>query len=473
MADQNELDQLATAELLRLQRQHRCLKLDLQGLLEEKSKRLKKQTQTINSLQLDCEKLRNEVKSLEGGTHARRNYSREKHLGSLQKQKTELQRVLQAERSNLWELEGHIKKMEKEIDALRRNEIPDNCYKDTIGKVQKSVVKLENRLDVVNKKCSDVLTENSKMRDAINHMLQDRSNFNDMWQSMVAEFNDGKKYIMDLIDQSTLAFDQREELSNKVQVLKDRNENDKIMHIQEMREMQRRLEHDAQLQKFYDTKGQRRLNPELEQRENDKKKAQKESFERQLFEYKDIIEKIKHIYSEQESGRLVAQFKRQEDENFALFNYVNELSHEVEVLNDSTQELVEEIERQKSEKIDKEVKMKTEAVDYLNSELFRIEQMVKSTKQNKCILCTRLQDLLKGIENIFKQLSCTDAPILSILSCKPFLTIHNVKLHIGVIERRINLVISTINIEDNSNKILAKKDRIPKFNLRESIKNKN
>lgn len=64
--------------------------------------------------------------------------------------------------------------MEKEIDALRRNEVPDNCYKDTICKVQKSVVKLENRLDVVNKKCSDVLTENSKMRDAINHMLQDR-----------------------------------------------------------------------------------------------------------------------------------------------------------------------------------------------------------------------------------------------------------------------------------------------------------
>lgn len=53
-----------------------------------------------------------------------------------------------------------------------------------------------------------------------------------MWQSMVTQFNDGKKYIMELIDQSTLAYDQREELYNKLQVLKDRNENDKIMHIQ-------------------------------------------------------------------------------------------------------------------------------------------------------------------------------------------------------------------------------------------------
>ena len=64
--------------------------------------------------------------------------------------------------------------IEKEIDALRKNEVPDSCYKDKICKVQKSVVKLENRLDVVNKKCSDVLTENCKLRDSINHMLQDR-----------------------------------------------------------------------------------------------------------------------------------------------------------------------------------------------------------------------------------------------------------------------------------------------------------
>lgn len=164
-----------------------------------------------------------------------------------------------------------------------------------------------------------------------------------MWQAMVTQFNDGKKLIMDLIDQSTVAFDQRQELCTKLSVLKDRNENDKVMHIQEMREMQRRLEHDAKLQKFFDIKGQKRLNPELEQRELDKKQNQKENYERQLFEYKEIIDRIKQLYGEDDPERLVAQFKRQEDENFALFNYVNELSHEVEVLNDTTQELTDEI----------------------------------------------------------------------------------------------------------------------------------
>lgn len=189
---------------------------------------------------------------------------------------------------------------------------------------------------------------------------------------MVTQFNEGKKYIMELIDQSTVAFDLREELCNKLQVLKDRSENDKIMHIQvpwlyfidlfeiykefrliskfslflqEMREMQRRLEHDGKLQKFFDIKGKKRINPELEQREANKKLALKENYERQLEEYHAIIDDIKELYAVEDIDSLTTQFKRQEEENFALFSYVNELSHEVETLNETTHELSEEIGR--------------------------------------------------------------------------------------------------------------------------------
>ena len=53
-----------------------------------------------------------------------------------------------------------------------------------------------------------------------------------MWQKMITQLNHGKKYIMDLIEQSTTAFDQREELCNKLQVLKERGQADKMTHVQ-------------------------------------------------------------------------------------------------------------------------------------------------------------------------------------------------------------------------------------------------
>ena len=79
-------------------------------------------------------------------------------------------------------------------------------------------------------------------------------------------------------------------------------------------------------------------------------------------------------------------------------------------------------------------------------------------------------DILLIFFFIFRQLSCDDAPILNVLCTNTSMTSHNVKLFIGVIEKRINIIISGINIEEASSKILAKRDRIPRFNVKESAK---
>lgn len=65
------------------------------------------------------------------------------------------------------------------------------------------------------------------------------------------------------------------------------------MFLQEMRELQRKLDHDAKLQQFLGVKGQHRVNTELEAREMNKKRQQLEEMENQLEQYNTIIEKIK------------------------------------------------------------------------------------------------------------------------------------------------------------------------------------
>jgi len=104
--------------------------------------------------------------------------------------------------------------------------------------------------------------------------------------------NYGKRHIMDLVEQATNAFDQREELCTKLQILKDRGQNDKQNHIQEMRELQRKLDHDFKLQEFLAIKGQQRLNTEQQEREADKRKKRLEDMERQYVEYDKIFQRI-------------------------------------------------------------------------------------------------------------------------------------------------------------------------------------
>lgn len=64
--------------------------------------------------------------------------------------------------------------LHKEIALIRDNEITESLYKETICEGRKNVVKLENRLDVITKRCGGVMAENAKLREIIDHMLQER-----------------------------------------------------------------------------------------------------------------------------------------------------------------------------------------------------------------------------------------------------------------------------------------------------------
>lgn len=58
-------------------------------------------------------------------------------------------------------------------------------------------------------KFNKIITENQKLRQEINHLLTERGRFNNMFQQVVGKLNSGKKVLMDLIEQSTNAYDKR------------------------------------------------------------------------------------------------------------------------------------------------------------------------------------------------------------------------------------------------------------------------
>lgn len=66
---------------------------------------------------------------------------------------------------------------------------------------------------------------------------------------------------------------------------------------------------------------------------------------------------------------------------------------------------------------------------------------------------------------------CDDAPVLTMMQ-KRLCSINNVKLFLGIIQKRTNQLITSIGATEQPSKILGK-DRVPKFNVRESAKSGN
>lgn len=102
-----------------------------------------------------------------------------------------------------------------------------------------------------------------------------------------------------------------------------------------MRELIRQLDRGSNLQDFLSVKGQRRLMNDLEKKEHQKRQQAKENLEKELLHYKETLVKVQELAEEEDISKLSAEFIKQEEENFALFNYVNELNYELETLADN------------------------------------------------------------------------------------------------------------------------------------------
>ena len=98
----------------------------------------------------------------------------------------------------------------------------DADSKEMVIKHNKLVSILENRLEVITKRFNTVVAENAKLRSEIDSLLKERAQFNTLWSKMMGQINAGKQVINDLIEQATIAFNQRDEELNKIHALRER-----------------------------------------------------------------------------------------------------------------------------------------------------------------------------------------------------------------------------------------------------------
>jgi len=58
-------------------------------------------------------------------------------------------------------------------------------------------------------KFNKVLTENARLRNEIDNLLVQRSQFNEAYKALTARLDESKQIMMDLIEQATAAYEQR------------------------------------------------------------------------------------------------------------------------------------------------------------------------------------------------------------------------------------------------------------------------
>ncbi|KAJ8957908.1 hypothetical protein NQ318_001905 [Aromia moschata] len=322
--------------------------------------------------------------------------------------------------------------MEDDIRRQRpKSSVTEQDYHQRLATGQNAIRTLQGRLDNAVKKFCGILTENKILREDIDHLLKE------------IDLNLGKKYMADLIDQSTTAFVQREEWCSKLEALKKRAQNDFIAHSEEMREIQRQLDHDLTLREFLSVKGQRRILKDLEEKERRQKELEIQNLENQLRIYEETLEQIKKISEEEDIQRIASQFTKQEEENFALFNYVNELNHEIETFTATIADIQDKIEEQ-IELSQVRAQERQATLKSLENELEDAVKEADKEEENVRNAENVLNQVLTGIEALFCLLKCNRGPILDLLGENSAISLFNVKIYLGTIEKKVSAIINTV-----------------------------
>jgi len=146
--------------------------------------------------------------------------------------------------------------------------------------------------------------------------------------------------------------------------------------------------------------------------------SQREAMEKLLQAYATSLKEIQEFCGEQDVDKVAALFTKQEEENFALFNYVNELNSELEAL----EEKVEGAQRELDAHRRMQQRQEQQRQDNLAELQGRVDAGQKRNQQateNLDAADQELGQLLNKVANLFALVFSEPPPILQLIGwCK-------------------------------------------------------
>lgn len=452
LRDEDKVDPMealleAQMELSNLQKQYRCMRNDRRTYTEETENTLRKQKMTIEALVKDNEDLEAMI------LVARSRQNELFDQGNVEKIVDLLEREKQVQEEIKQEKEA-IARVEDKVSAMRET-TNQQCKKiggrkDVIYQKKhvtniKLTRVLENRLDEMTKKFCVALTDNLHLREHLNHIEGQKARFRDLARRLQIEIDEGKKEIDRISEVATAHFNAREEAQHRMASLRERADRDLTLYHAEIKDLMRVLEHDRKHREFMKTKAEDRvsiLEEELKARSVQKHEAHLSGLRRKSIKFEDIFDQIKEATGIEDTDTLVESFIQKEDQNFALFNYVNNINTEIENLQDDIKFLKDEIELIKKEGVENDVRRK-EILHELEEKMAKVtEESTSVSKQYK--VSRRLLELLKPkIESVFNSTKCDRSAITDLLGGGVTVDDNNIMQYLGIIEQKCNELLQT------------------------------
>ncbi|KAJ0170692.1 hypothetical protein K1T71_013464 [Dendrolimus kikuchii] len=320
-------------EHCRLQRQVRMIQTDRSNRIMGVHPQFRRQDHLLRTLKKEYINIMKDLKIAKSGAHKKHDKKMKTELKKQILYMMQTQISCDAGMTMMEQLDELLQRKNREILLLRkRTNATRGLLNQRRCQSEQRLVSTENKLEAAMLRFNTIQFENRKIREQIEHMLKDRASFNQTWDKMMVALSKGKKFLTDLFESSTLAYDQRDEWVTKLRSIQEKGKMDQMLQVQEMRELQKAFDHDTKIYNFLSKKGVKRVNKKQEKREEVQKKKADEEIKREYNKHVEILDEIYEYTQDENVNSIIGSFLKRERDNFSKYKLLTDICAENEVL---------------------------------------------------------------------------------------------------------------------------------------------
>jgi len=359
--------------------------------------------------------------------------------------------------SQVLEVKQNIKAQQDEILEWAGRSGVSNAAKDSNMQIQKQIRQLENRLEKALVKFNEAIAHNKALREEIDGLRRERVVFDSIYKKLERELDQKKKEMANIIEISNSAYESRDQAQQEMQALKKQLEEEQAAFEEEWKDLGRIIEADRQRKAVRVAKVSEDLTGQrgemtVEEEVGMKKKLIKGTWAiardkasmhvqaEKVQTYEEAFARIMDATNIHSIDELVDTFINAEDKNFTLFNFVNELTSEIEKLEEQISDIKAEVDKYRGQDMNSDHQRKKILKD-LEEKLGRTETKAELFDA-KFAQSTKILSALKdGIHAIFMNIGCNMNGVSEVLGTGG-VTEGNIMTYLGLIEQRTNEMLS-------------------------------
>lgn len=349
-------------------------------------------------------------------------------------------------------IKRELGRLSRHIYDLNRHTVPATRAIENKYKARKHLGMMEDQLEVgIHREC-EMTAFNRNLREELLELVVERKAFNDHYFKLIQELNSDKKYMTDLIGYALNQFDSTIDLYERFDIFKKRYGRDLEQRKMETRDISRNKTESLKDSKFYKAKNFQRNLEDLQPKEFRRRSNVRESLKKKLILNKNVLHKIFQYTGQTDIKTVISKFKEQESLYYSYFNYANETSYHMTLLNNAVNRLYADIDMLKLENRNS-IQYQVDQIEKLEAQLNEKRKNNEALRKSSNVNDERLKKLFLGLKQVRDHSKTNWKSLEKQIGDYDEIDIYNLHDQLKLVEKRIfGVIVVVYTLERKSGK---------------------